>query len=742
MSFCWTLKEIVTGERSNLAQQLGLYLSVVMHTASPDDIDISAIWRSYRASLPKLLLASLAAAVIAFLALSTVHSRYTSEAQIQVVLPERDSGSGDSSAQEVTARLDKEAINTHVRAIMSPDLARVIIKEEGLEKLPEFNPAMGHASFLTGIKNDVMGLLLGSPSKESEQDRVLDAYYDRLDVYSPRESRFIGIRFTSEDPKLAANVANAIADSYRTAVATRTVAGTDEVQKALQPRIDSLQKEVAEADEAVERFRGKANIFKGGSNDTGLNQQQLAEVTAELSRAQAARNEAESRALSVRQMVAAGNTETLPDVQKSPLIQNLVQQRVRLQRQLSELSATLLPAHPRMRQIRADLDGLERQIKSEVAKVVDGVDKNAKVAALRVEAVQKSLDDMKKNVVDKGDDQVKLRQLEAIAKSKRAELDRLQARYEANRARAESRAIPIEAQIITTARPSSVPSFPKRLPYAAIVAAAIFLFGTAIVITRALFRAARPPSAAQKVAWTKAAVAAKQPRTAPASAAHIPDGKVETIDSVAALAEQLLVRPPDVGGFRTLITGDTDTIDASEEALALAKALTEAGSDVMLIDWAPDGQGSADAMGVHASVGMGDLLEGKAKFEDVVQRVPGSNAHIIPAGNAMTTDMADADQLNLVLDALDTAYDHIVVAGRQPAARALFEAIQGRFDAGVIVAEGKRRSAKMSEAPGTFLGFEVTDIELFRLERGTSGKVAKERLSRASKGGRSEVRPA
>ena len=61
----------------------------------------------------------------------------------------------------------------------------------------------------------------------------------------------------------------------------------------------------------------------------------------------------------------AGNAESLPDVQKSPLIQNLVQQRVRLQRQLSELSATLLPAHPRMRQIRADLDGLERQIKSD-----------------------------------------------------------------------------------------------------------------------------------------------------------------------------------------------------------------------------------------------------------------------------------------------------------------------------------------------------------------------------------------
>ena len=99
-------------------------------------------------------------------------------------------------------------------------------------------------------------------------------------------------------------------------------------------------------------------------------------------------------------------------------------------------------------------------------------------------------------------------------------------------------------------------------------------------------------------------------------------------------------------------------------------------------------------------------------------------------------ELLDPDQLNLALDALDTAYDHIIVVGRTQAARALFEAIQGRFDAGVIVADGKRRASKLPDAPGTFLGFEVTDIELFRLERPASGRLAAERLARfVTKGG-------
>ena len=270
-------------------------------------------------------------------------------------------------------------------------------------------------------------------STETEQERVLRAYFDRLDVYSPKESRFIGIRFTSADPKLAAAVANKLAEVYRVSLATRTVAETDEVQQALQPKIDKLMKEVAEAEAAVEKFRGDANIFKGGPNDTGLNQQQLADLNAELTKAQAARGEAEARAAAARDMVRAGNAEVASRVQKSPLIQNLVQQRVRLERQLSELSATLLPAHPRMRQIQADLEGLQRQIKTEVGKIVEGIEKGAQAAALREAAAKKSLDDMKSRVVNSGGDQVKLRQLEAAAKSKRQELEQLQARFEANR---------------------------------------------------------------------------------------------------------------------------------------------------------------------------------------------------------------------------------------------------------------------------------------------------------------------
>ena len=205
-----------------------------MNTASPDDIDISAVWRSLRRALPKLILLSLMTGGIAYATLSTFPPRYTSEAQIQVVAPK---DGGDRSFDSVASRLDKEAINTHLRTLMSPDLALQIIAEEKLASNPEFNSALQPPSKLDRL---LKALDVGDRNEESEQDRLLKAFFKSLEVYSPKESRVIGIRFTSDDPKLAAAVANRIAETYRTMLATRTLAETDDVQKALQPKIDKL----------------------------------------------------------------------------------------------------------------------------------------------------------------------------------------------------------------------------------------------------------------------------------------------------------------------------------------------------------------------------------------------------------------------------------------------------------------------------------------------------------------------
>lgn len=712
--------------------------------ASPDDIDMASIFKNVKNKLPKLLLLSAVFGALAYACLSTVAPKYQSQAQLAIVAkgptsPYLDSKSQGGSFDAVTTRMDKEAVNTHVRALKSPDLLEKIATELKLKDKKEFNSVLGPADTAGQILN-LIGL--GNARRgETERDRVLNVLNEQLEVYSEKESRFIGVQVTSMEPQLAAQIANQIADVYRSSLATQVVTEIDDQQDVLQGKLEKLVPELASIETEVERYRGRINAFKGGAQNTGLNEQQLSELTAELTRAKASRGEAEARSISAREMMKLGSADALPDVQKSPLIQNLVQQRVRIERQISELSATLLPRHPRMQQLNADLSGLKGQLKGEISKIVDSLDKEARVAQGREDSIKKSLDDIKNRVVLNAPEEVKLRQLESNAKAKRAELENLQTQLESNRKKLDTRAQPVEAQLISKAQASSVPVAPKKTSLALLVSVATFMLGMAWTITRELFVGARS-SVDRTAHQTRALAPSFEPADPILSApkftpvpqsisAPIKNGRSEGRDennqairegletAISELAQRLLTQRAHVGGHRALITGESQSIVAAQDAIDLVKALAEAKAEVILVDWSPSSEGLSSLLDVDAKPGLTELLTGTEGFEDVIQKVPGSTFHFIGQGTSLDETDADVDpdQLNLVLDALDEAYDHIVVYGMHDDARVLFEAIEGRFDAGILVTDVKTGVKTSSGDAISFLGFEVADIDVVRFER-------------------------
>lgn len=721
--------------------------------ASPDDIEMSSVFAALKKNLPKLLLWSALLGGLTYGLQTMLAPKYQSQAEIQIEAKGSSSAFSDpkasgSSNEIVTTKMDKEAINTHVRALQSPDLMAKIAGEMNLNEKREFNSAKGPVDFA----DTVLRLIgVGGPRPgESERDRVLGALFKQTEVYSAKESRFIGVRVTSIDPALAAEIANKISETYRNSLASAVVTEIDDQQKVLAGKIEKLTPEVAAAETEVQRYRGQIDSFKGGSQNIGMNEQQMSELNGELTKAKAARGESDARAKSAREMMKLGSADALPDVQKSPLIQNLVQQRVRLERQISELSASLLPGHPRMQQLNGDLSGLKRQLTGEISKIVDSLDKEAKIAQGREESIKKSLDELKTKVVKNAPEEAKLQELEASVKAKKTELENLQAQVEANRKRQDARAQPVEAKIISKAQAASLPVSPKKSQNAALISFASLLFGTFWTITRALFTGARsggralvePSLTVRSAEKAEPVLSAKAAKAATVSAAAPAEGEngAGFTATIPVVVERIKRAAPKQGGHRALVAGETMVIDASQEAIEIAKGLADTGSHVILVDWSPSGQGMAALAGVNSDQGLTELVTGAVGFDDVVQRLPQSAVHFIACGAPLDGVDVDPDQLNLVLDALDEAYDHIVVAGQNEEARVLFEAIQGRFDAGILVTDPKKRASVLQDPPGTFLGFEVTDIDVIRVDRKGPGPISNQRLLRAGKKAGAEAR--
>jgi tyrosine-protein kinase Etk/Wzc len=660
-----------------------------------------------------LLLGAVTVGVASFPLLSLITPKYASQAQIEIV----SKGLGNPfesrrdavSPEMISVRMDKEAIGTHVRALQSSDLALKLAKQFDLAARPEFNSRIDQGG-LGGLWRSIG--LFAARANQSDEERVLRVFAEALRVYQLKDTRGIIIEFKAEEPELAAAIANRSAELYRDDLALRAVQETEDARAKLGPQIGKLAAEAAAAEAEVTRFRGQANIFEAGRERSGLNEQQLSELTAELTKTASAKAEARARADEAREVTARGGGETLADVQKSPLVPRLVEQRVRLERQLAELSATLLPAHPRMKQLNADLAGLKEQIKAEVRNVVEGLEREVKVAAAREEGVRQRIEEAKSRVVGAGADDVRLRALESLAKSKRAEFERLQAQLEAARTTADARAVPVEVQIISRARPSSEPVSPRPLLLAALTAFAAGLLGLAFLLTRELLRDwPKPGSGAVKRAGPSLRRAPSRRGLVAAARRPALRSAPPAFPTLSSIARHLISEARGRPGFRTVVVGEAAATCVVDAAIDLARRLAEQGRHAILLDWRGHDDGHAGTFGQAPALGFTDVLLGRVTLEEAVGRLPNSSAHHIVARACAdgTAVSKDKDRVNMLFDALAEAYDHIVIAGANEAVGELIATIEGNIDAGVVAGgeEGFQHD-------GSFLGFDAARLHLIR----------------------------
>jgi succinoglycan biosynthesis transport protein ExoP len=125
----------------------------------------------------------------------------------------------------------------------------------------------------------VLGLagIIKLPSDMTPEEQVLKSYYHRLSVFQVKKSRVIAIEFESQDPQLAAQAANAVAETYLRFQQTVKQDQNRASGEWLSREIERLRANVAQAEAKVEQYRAKSSLFLGNNNTT-LSNQQLGEA--------------------------------------------------------------------------------------------------------------------------------------------------------------------------------------------------------------------------------------------------------------------------------------------------------------------------------------------------------------------------------------------------------------------------------------------------------------------------------
>ena len=635
-------------------------------TAANDvDVDLGALFSSLgrnwlRIAVVALIVTGLA---LAFAWVATPLYR----AQTRILIETRESVFTRPTTNDNTSEnpaLDPEGVVSQVQVMSSTDILKRVAKKLKLGGRPEFDDAanlgmLDRLLILTGLEND--------PRRIPPEERVLQAMRRKLDVYHIEKSRVIVIEFSSQDPKLAAAVPNAIAEEYIAVQKNAKLESNNDATSWLQPEIADLGKKVKAAEAKVADFRAKSGLFLGQNNSTITNQQ-LSDMAAELSRVRSERADAEAKALSVKSALDGHmSLAAVPAVLDSAFMQRLNERQVQLKSQIADLSTTLLPNHPRMRALEAQLTDLGVQIRSEAKKILEGLQNQANTAKLREDQLTAELNRAKAAAAKAGEQQVELDALQREARAERDLLESYLTRYREASSRGSRDYLPVDARIFSRASVPAEPYFPKRVPIVGAAFIASLLVMAVITLLQELFsgRAMRPAAGSGIEPVHQVMMPAA--RTAPlAFGSGGGDGGKEGAGAAEGIGGELTVQD---AAARLVESGTSRAIflspegdDGAATSILVARDIADAGLRVLLLDLTETGAVSRATLESNAYAGITNLLSSEAQFTDVIHADLYSDCHVMPVGTAdPERAMRAADRLPIILNSLTTAYDVVVV---------------------------------------------------------------------------------
>jgi polysaccharide biosynthesis transport protein len=623
------------------------------------DLDLRAIGEALARKRSWIIVPTVLAVLLSVAAVNLVTPRYKSEARILIDGRENVFLRPSGERNEERNALDPEAVTSQVQLLLSRDLARDIIRKNKLAERPEFDPVL---QGLSPLKSLLALLGIGrDPFSLTPEERVLDAYYDRFAAYAVDKSRVIVIEFQSRDPELAARVANSIAEGY---LVLQQGARQDQAKSAsqwLSGEIENLRKKVADAESRVEDFRSKSSLFVG-TNNTTLSNQQMGELNTQLNNARALKSDAESKARLIRGMLESGKPIEASEVLNSELIRRLSEQRVTLRGQLAEQSSTLLDGHPRIKELKAQLADLDRQLREEASKISRSLDNDSRIASGRVEGLSASLEQLKKQASSTNGQDVQLRALDREAKAQRDLLESYLAKYREANTRENIEAAPADGRIISRASVSNSPAYPKKLPIVLIATLATLMLSTGAIVTGELLRMTAPRAVAALTSAPARVAAAAVPASvadpAPVSSAADPD-IVNGFTEIEGVADHL--RHAGAAARKITVLGTASSESITLTALTIARLIAR-NAKVVVVDLAAASP-TIPAVSVDPNApGLAELMLGEASFSQVITRDRLSRVHLVGSGRpGSDRGLLQSPRLGLAIDALLRVYDHVLL---------------------------------------------------------------------------------
>jgi len=438
-----------------------------------DNISLSELYGAIRRRYPLILACIMVITVFCTAIVFQLTPLYTAESELLIDQHKIRTSNLDLQSAVAGLSSDSTAIQSEVDVLQSADIAGAVVEKAGLLDVPEFNSRLRRDSGLGLILQPFYWTVSGVRSlftpRSAEQDdpahaelfSVIRALQAHTDIVNDGKSYVLKIYVDSEDPKLAATIANAYADAYLDAQLEARFQAAQRASGWLSDHLNDLRTKTEAADQAVQEFAAAHNLTPTLSNSGNVTSQQISELNTQLVLASADLAQKQAALQQVKNSIHTGGISATSQVLSSPLIQNLREQESMLLTQQANLATRYQPEHPAMINIAAQIRDLNQKIQDETNRIVNGMEGDVAAARAKVDSLRQSETDLQSSP-QTNDAQVQLHELQREADASRTIYEGFLNRYKQTSAQED---IPEpDARIVSHAMVPAGPSFPKKMP--------------------------------------------------------------------------------------------------------------------------------------------------------------------------------------------------------------------------------------------------------------------------------------
>lgn len=576
---------------------------------------------------------------------------------------------------------------------------------------------------------------VASMSEDELRDRAVATVRGSTSYSLQRDSRVANVDVQVEDPELAAQIANGVAESYRDYLEETQAGGMENLSEWFDDYVSTQRQELDQAHRELQEYQQDHNILSLSFEDRKeMTSEALDSISARLRDVEAELYEQEALLNQIVEMEQndEGDLRALADLVDNEGLSESLSREAELERERARLTSRYLEDHPEVREVDQQLETVRDSIDGEIDRIRTSVENQVAVTNRNVEQLEAERERLTDEIAELNDIGLEYNQLADSADTMRqhyeavlertTELD-LNALYDHD-------IIQILERAETPGGPVS-PQLPLNLAIGLL--AGLLLGGGVIVFIDALDNTIK--SHEQIEQFTDKPVLGTLPKVEQSTLKGVPVHGDSALDTLAATAPRssfseaiktlrtnVMFMAPDEPPEVILMTSPGPGEGKTLSSLNMAIALAQSGEETIVVDSDMRRPRIHKALGIDDEPGMSQILTEDLDLDDAIAESPVEEGpDVLTCGPVPPnpSELLHTERFRDLVDRLRNRYDRVVFDSPPMAAVADALILSHSVDAVLLILrfgqtrqDTLSRSVEQLEAIGApLLGAVLNDID-------------------------------